>query len=111
MSLYDKVNALFHSKPNSEGVHMNLLSNSLVTGLVSHLISGLVNKLEEHYTVVGNLLDNKQVTPDELHDYNMKLVSLLTSLKPVMDVVVAKYPELLPVISLAENYSKAFEQE
>ncbi len=119
MSLYDKVSAMF-SKPHSQGDPMSLssgsisilesvaakiLPQSMVETIMSHFITSIINEIAAHSTVISNMNLQADVTPEELDAAYKKLISLLNILSPVMDIVAASFPALLPVVKMAESYA------
>lgn len=118
MNLYQRFNELFHTKPQGipmslsiadqatlESVAAKLLPQSTVETIMSHFITSIINEIAAHSIVISNMHLQDDVTPDELDAAYKKLLALLNVLSPVMDIVAANFPALLPIVKMAESYA------
>lgn len=84
-----------------------LLSNPVISGITTHLINGILNEIATHCNLVASLQQKGELTPESLSSYNQKLVSMIQTLTPVLDMVKDKQPELAVLVNLAESYASA----
>jgi len=117
MNLLAKISEMF-SKPKGstmslssgsisilESVAAKILPQSMVETIMSHFITSIINEISAHSMVISNMHLQDDVTPDELDAAYKKLLSLLNVLAPVMDIVAASFPALLPIVKMAESYA------
>jgi hypothetical protein len=108
LSLQTIISDLF-SKPKIEGANM-ALSGTVIENLTSYLLTAVVNEISAHSARIAAMNLQADITPAALDAANQKLLSLLGVLAPFESFLVAKYPELAPVVSLAQNYSNALKE-
>lgn len=84
-----------------------MLSKDVIESLTSYLLTAVVNLISAHSAKIAALNLQDDVTTEALESSNQKLISLLNIIAPYKSFVVAKFPELAPLISLAQSYVEA----
>jgi hypothetical protein len=102
MNLFNKVNALFF-KPNTKEPNMSI-SLSVIENLTSYLLTAIVNEISAHSTKISAMNLQADVTPAELDAANQKLLGLLNTIAPFENMLTAKFPQLVPLVNLAQSY-------
>ena len=83
----------------------SMLSNSVIENATSFFVNGIINEISAHCSAVAKLQASGDLSASALEDANAKLLTLINALAPALDFIKSKYPELAPVINLAENYA------
>ena len=99
------INRFLRSKNMDITTIKALLSNSVIENATSFFVNGIISEISAHCATIAKLQASGDLSADKLEDANTKLLSLIQALHPALDFIASKYPELAPVISLAENYA------